>query len=780
MKQMLLLLAAIVSSSLLYGQQDVIWQEDFSEGMYGWSVRTSLCDNYGSSEFGIWRLASGTIDGEPIEIEEGYYEWSFVNPLEYTITYVDTDEPTPDTEYLTVYSRYEMSGDTLKSDIDINAFVAATDGDAFEEESVDGIVRWALNSNIPSVDLPAVAAVVGVGNPTIVFSNGGQNFTYTSQDGLMVFEYQKVSECGTFWTWTPNGNIGYGALNQQPGTVIDSETRANGSVVINTLYHNSLGDPAYSPGAPPYPQYVSELVSPAIDVSAADRALSLELTELMAFLNTPGDAPNGLKTSFQVSTDDGATWSDAVDLNPTLPTNTIFNGDISVPIPTAYVGDAESIRIKFTWATDFWYWVIDDISIVERVSYEMQANSNFFGIGSNAFTPISQADDMYFMSDIQNNGGLTAENVTLNLTVVDEAGAEVYNEDKPYGDIVPDSLAENDFFSDPLTADLLANGVYTGTYTLRHDSLDSNPLNDTLRFQFAMTDSLFAKEAGRTRGIFLTNERDWFIGNVFYVPNGDGMYARYMSFMIDNAADAVNGAGVVTTYLYETDGDVNDDGTIAPDEYNTLALNSYTFDGTEDEELITIPMSLEETGVALSDDKYYMVVVQYDGVNDDDQVAISASEDFDYAADYFMNDSLMRPRFADVVAFASEDPSFGVRGFGGGTIPVIRMSIGTNPDLSGDPFMPDNTNDLLSDAYQMSVYPNPANEQFQLSLDLPEQTDVEVRLLDLQGRLLFSKQYDQLKQGAFTYDAASLPAGTYTIQMVTPAGMKTQKVIVSH
>jgi len=584
MKQLLLSLLLTLAATGLATAENVVWEEDFSDGMVGWRVNPITCGNnagagYGNNsgpEYGIWSLTSGTYFGEDVEVlPTDVFEWSFLNAREYSIVFYDE---TLDF-YGTVYATYSIdANDVMTSSIDPAQVVA--NGTAFSERTANGIVDWATNLNVE--DVSEVIDALGVGSPTIVFSNGGNTMTYTGAAGEVVLVYTKRTECGTLWTWSPNGNLGYGVAGQNPGVaIVNSTTRTNGVMVMNNIYQMTQGAPLPTPNPPPYPHYVAELISPPIDISSATRALSVTLTQRMAYLNTPTDAPNGLKTSFSISTDDGLTWSPASDVNPTFPTNTIRSNTVTAPILNAYTEGASSIRIKFTFATDYYYWGIDDIIIRERVGYEMQANANFYAIADNANTPYSQLQPQYFLADIQNNGGLTAENVNLNLTIVDNEGNEVYNQDNFYGSITPDSLAENSIFNidEPLDlpSDAASIGSYFGRYILSHDQPDSNPLNDTLSFSFAVTDTLFAKETGRTRGIFLTNNNSWYIGNSYYVPVGETWYARWISFMVDDAS--TNVGKTVTTLLYESDGDVDGDGRIEPEEYNLApyAFNEYQF-----------------------------------------------------------------------------------------------------------------------------------------------------------------------------------------------------------
>lgn len=794
MMQRLLTLAFLILAAGSLIAQDIIWEEDFSKGMAGWSTNPLICGSnagatYGNNsgpDYGIWTLTEVTENGTSLSTDGITTEWSFLNDLEYQFT-IETDDGS---QYATVYGTYSITeGDTLISSL--NAADALASGLFFSETTPGGVVEWATVAELGNPGV--VDAYTGRGEPTVVFTDGGNTLTYTQvteAGDTYVLTYTKRNECGTQWVWSPNGNMGNGVFGfEAPGAVfVDSDTRENGTMIMNNIFQMFRGDGTQipSPNPPPYPHYVSELISPPIDISMADRALSISVTQFLAYLNTPAEVPDGLKTSFAISTDDGATWSPASDFNPTFPTNTFRSNRQTIPILNAYTEGADEIRVKLTFGTDYYFWGIDDISIQERIGYDIQANANFFAIPDNVNTPYSQLQPQYFMSDIQNNGGLDAENVQLNLQIVNvtDGGTVVYDQTKDYGTLTVDSIAENDFIDITMPLDLPADessiGFYEGTYILSQDSLDVNPANDTLTFDFSVTDSLFAKETGRTRGIFLTNDQDWFIGNSYYVPNGETWYARFISFMVDNASDVSEGTNSVTLLLYESDGDVDGDGRIGPDEYGNspIAFNEYPFDGSEDEVLITVPVSIDEEGIQMTSGKYYFAVVQYTGADETDQLAISASEDYNYAANNFITDSIAVEQYSDVVDLVGESPNFFSGGFGGTSVPVVRLSIGDNPFLDQPAIT--NVDQVLPTEYGVNVFPIPAKDNFNLKVDFPEQLDVLVRLYDQTGRIILTQEFDQLQNGTFNYDVRTLASGLYFLQLDTDAGTRIEKIVVQH
>ncbi|RMF04484.1 MAG: hypothetical protein D6772_00510, partial [Bacteroidetes bacterium] len=84
MKQLLLTLGLFLGLSMSLSAQDVIWSEDFGDGLRGWTVNTSLCEAFQGGQYGTWQLTSATISGTPIDISELNFKWSFMTSAVYT------------------------------------------------------------------------------------------------------------------------------------------------------------------------------------------------------------------------------------------------------------------------------------------------------------------------------------------------------------------------------------------------------------------------------------------------------------------------------------------------------------------------------------------------------------------------------------------------------------------------------------------------------------------------------------------------------------------------
>lgn len=82
----------------------------------------------------------------------------------------------------------------------------------------------------------------------------------------------------------------------------------------------------------------------------------------------------------------------------------------------------------------------------------------------------------------------------------------------------------------------------------------------------------------------------------------------------------------------------------------------------------------------------------------------------------------------------------------------------------------------------MRVYPNPFNESFTISLDLPQATQIEFKLLDITGKeiaILFDGTLNKGRQD-ITTDNFDIPAGAYILHATTADGVVIDRKVVKY
>ena len=517
------------------------------------------------------------------------------------------------------------------------------------------------------------------------------------------------------WRWSPDGYFG-DAFFAADTRHLDAPTVCNGAVVLNADHYSTGGD---TPIDPPYPIYVSELVSPPVDLGTSDEPLSLSFYETVRqFEPAPGYAA---PTQLAYSTDDGTTWSAPVDLHPDLPQSEERTGRLSVPLPEALSG-AAAVRIKFIFAAQFFYWIIDDVRIERRRAVDLALTPTYAALAPSAVVPASQVDSVFFLTDLRNNGSDSADAVVLHVAVDD-----LLTSTTPYADSLEvGAVGPSELRTDLLLPHAFLPPAEPGLYEYRYrvgGALPDEFLPDNgYQNRLQVSDTTFAKERGRTRAIAPTGAISRYAyGNCFYVPRGAGYRAASVSFGLANAADLAGDA--VLVHLYEWAGDLNEnDRADAELEYTELGINGYTITGGEGNNLITVPLLSPDGGpLDLQDDRYYLATVEYDGLS---TCFFQASEAYNYTATYVLTDSLQRPRYASVLRTDFTDDSYDLIGFGLDVVPVVRFHIREKPTATARPR-----------TVSIRVFPNPISDLVRWST--AEKRDFQhVRVARASGQVL--------------------------------------------
>lgn len=584
------------------------------------------------------------------------------------------------------------------------------------------------------------------------------------------------------WAWCDDPSatnpciVNWAAYANQHENGFFSETGDDGYVFMDS---DALGNVA--------PDHVVELTTDALDFSGAAEVW-IKSENLIGVFGL--DAIDN--AVLRVSTDN-ATWTDYV-LFPDQTTAVRWSNNPQVTLTdvSAVAAGSSTVYFQWQWTGNYeYYWLMDDIEVYDAdpssiffLANDLQVNDNFFAIAPNAITPASQIEQFGFLADVENVGVETQSNVNLNITITDDASSTaVYSEDLPYDPIDGFTLVENIFFPGMgFTPEAEAGKSYTGVYTITSDSTDNDPENNTQTFDFAISDTLFAKEMGATRGILPADgnwddgePRSWAYGNCFYINDGTDLNARYVSFALWDAVDYVG--ELVTLTLYEWN-DANVDGNADADERAQVGYNFYEITGNEaNGSLISLPLiKFPENTIGanpLNSNTNYIIMLEYNTVGAT-PVQFAASEDYDYGATVFRSDSLEMPRYPGMLGINGDlttEPYSSV-GFGRDVVPVVRLSV-------GDPLGVVSTQEL-SDENVVSINPNPATDRINLNLDLVNvQEEAIVRILDVTGKTILQREYDNIQNENFEYNVNDFATGTYFLNLITTEGNRSVRFVVT-
>ena len=572
------------------------------------------------------------------------------------------------------------------------------------------------------------------------------------------------------WAWHPSGNMGHGVFSAADH-YLHSPTAYNGVALLDYDFLITNGDPANIPNFP-YPLVKAEFISPTIDLSDITTPLDLEFYQLIRRLNAVG---NNAFSSVAVSIDNGNTWETSVDVNPFLFTDDPPL-DNKIYMPLVDIEGEPAVKIKFTYHGDFFYWVIDDITLIERPDYDLMMETDYFAIPPNYSTPFSQISPIPFLANFKNIGKAAQDSVLFSVCIKKEEES-LFQTQNLFHSVAANAGSDNNPFEEMMLFSNTPNskGNYRGIYRVKSPNKDFRPENDSLDFIFEISDTTFAKENGPAGNITSLQNPSYSIGNVFYVPNGMGWYARYISFSGSEPPGVPIEGKRVDVLLYEWDGNSDEEFTVnAETDMELIAFYNYEFRSGDGDKLIDIPI-LDET--PLNDDTYYLPVIRYNSVNE--QVfPMSINRNFNYHASRDVSNDLGKTHHASAVDIGNNG-RFNLAGFEPvfSVIPVIRLHIGDNPDLNTPPVFTKNI--ALSSENKIMVHPNPLKAQLNISIDLVQPTEkLWIKIFNIHGQIVFNRHLKHFQKGNLSYAVHKLPRGTYFLQILTPEGSRTKKLII--
>lgn len=365
----------------------------------------------------------------------------------------------------------------------------------------------------------------------------------------------------------------------------------------------------------------------------------------------------------------------------------------------------------------------------------------------------------------------TLPEVTINLEVTDPNGQKTNRSDQVFD--IPGFAVYNHVFSEPYLPQ--AVGEYTVKYT-------NSVTDDEFERKFVITDYTYAQDndvidTTSTGGVFngtLEPDSASFVGVAnltydfgnFYRTGSQELTATHVTFILGSYNELWTGdpeADVFKIRIYDADPDGNG---FVPDSltYDELNENTgvnppvggadYLLDGATPNFTVTT-VELDEP-VTLEPNKIYLVMVQYNGVSAG--IGIPPKPALGIGTNYNVAGGLSSARYAD---------RFYRDGWGANNSKfVVRLHL--DGYLTG-------TEEPL-DKSKISLSPNPATDVVRLQLDLEKPaSEVTVRIMDFNGRLLRTEQFENVQKGTYAINVRDLANGAYFMTVVTPEGFRSKK-----
>jgi hypothetical protein len=568
------------------------------------------------------------------------------------------------------------------------------------------------------------------------------------------------------WYWTTEATRG--AWGQ---SVITSPTYANGWMAFDGDFLNNGGsqDPADDLGI----EWVAHLTSPIIDCSTFG-PVKLKFYQNYRDFNS--------ESYVEYSLDGGSTY-ERIEVNSEIEVNdgTPAISEIKLFLPA--LAGQPNVKIRLTYEGTYYYWLVDDIQLVEPECNNLRINSDFVATAPYAHVPSHSVTDFPLIADVYNNGGCTQTGTVLNVQLTEDASGDVvYEANKAYGDLPTDSLAENQLFDELATAPT-AEGSYTLTYNLSSDSTDFDPSDNTISAPIVVTANTFALDNGTTNSYQpagLATVPAWMDGNIFHTGDlVDGSEASVQFGM--SSSEGLIGQ-TITVLLYEwINSEEAPDAIVQIDERTNVGFNVYEITGDEPEDgIISLPFYNPLTGTEsiLEDNKSYVVLVQWAPPAEGLNLFLQYDEKIDFAAAAWATEQTGLHKYPTIGVVAPDSGNFdededwncGGASYGNSTaVPVIRLI--ATPPVS--------TENVLAEENLITLYPNPVVDQLTIQMNFVESVEnVRYDIYDINGKLIQSDKLSQVQQSKEQVNTKNYAPGTYHLKVISDLGVRAIPFVV--
>ncbi len=589
--------------------------------------------------------------------------------------------------------------------------------------------------------------------------NGGLNDWTT--EGLA--SANQDSAANGVWRWDENGEMATGAYWGATGT-IQSPTVANGAVGFDSDGYDNAGiKNNFGKGSAPAPQK-SVLTSPSMDCAGEDK-VSLMFYESMRNLNT--------STRVEVSNDGGNNWvSYSVFYNDILSSNEATGGDGWTYVDISETAANQSdVRVRFVWDGQYYYWIIDDVSLIKSPQNDLAIVDYFYPAGSYSqpsMTDVS-CDSMGFNCVIRNVAGVERTDVAVWVKVSDDDGV-IYKDSV----LIANLLATADGTS-PEDTIVFTNlwspgnteGDYTIEYSITDNTQDFNPGDNADGRGYKISNTTFAKGPGVGSFPFPSVDITSFlaVGSFYHTCDFGAqleIYVDSMGFACHKSDLAQMTGATVEAWIYKVDSlkypnDPEPGMSIPGWELKGYVEYTYTTEGLEDSMVwVTQFTDLfgDDVDVILEPNEEYLALVETSVNKNSVGLSIGYSSNMHYSGDGGI--ILLDGNVYGGWSGSTADPQI-----------VLTLMFAVDSKL---PKLPDNV---------ITVMPNPVQDQLNLKLDFENATDISYALGTMTGSLLQTGQWKNALNETKTLDVSNLPNGQYLVRIQTEEGIATKMFVVA-
>ena len=543
----------------------------------------------------------------------------------------------------------------------------------------------------------------------------------------------KHSMVGSWGYWNSVGTSGGNPTG--PATAINSTTSANGFLISDIDSANHWNGNSGASSGSSYHFIESYFTTSSIDLSGYAN-VSLEFEHSFR-LN------NSIDLTVSISTDSINWTSYNVQGNATNNQASADPEYLSLNI-SAVAGNSATAYVKVGWNARVYFWMLDDMKIVETPDNKIDLSETSFGgwyttPTTNGFgleytlIPMKQiiANPYTFEGEVTNLGALN-QTAHINVNVLDESSSSVFTTISADSILFPQDtmifVGQNKF-----------TPTSTGIYTFDTWASSVDTISDTMSSFSAVTDNVYGRDNGTMSSSYELGRScgGMIVGSYFDVYDTDDL-ASLSVYMKDNS---VPGA-LIYAMIYEID-DSNDKIYLAQsDDYAITAndLNNWTTISFDDD-------------FSLVPGTYMAAIGSYASPIDTSVIAMAQ---YTYPTTcYIQKNGCLT----------------GTQSFGSwywlSRAPMIRMNFAVVSSIEENIF-----------EGKISVYPNPTNGILNLDMMGVTPSEYQIKITNILGEIIYVSSENISGIYNDVIDLSSFGKGTYVIQIKNKESVFTDKIVI--
>jgi len=614
--------------------------------------------------------------------------------------------------------------------------------------------------NMKNIDhVPMMANTIQINDITNPSAMGGDEVLWYEDFANDTIPNVTIEDIAGYGGWHWGINSPGGQWSENTG-IIPSETPNNGFMIMEAdLYNTSPQNGVADGEVGENPINATFTIGP-IDLSESEtEELVLQFySDYRICCYQPGAGNNDL--NIYISTDGGNTFNDLNyiegDIYETNVQTQVFS---QIPLGN-FSPNTSDVYFKFEWIGTHYYWMIDDLSIIQRPAYDLKMQSAWLTMEDPAnieyySIPESQMpNEMLIGAEVYNYGYNDDTNVTLSGSIVSTS----YGASIDFDIVESDSTAyiETDYFD----ISMLSAGNYEFTAEILSSGDEVTPEDNDYTREFVISENIYSIDG-------LYDIEEW-IGTGW--PGGDDTadgvrYANYFAFKQNTTLSSISilldtdshptslgtfqteAGGEIIAYVCDTTGIFNPLVETLDPEFGGAIWTS-DFYLVSDSDVANEMVVIDVPELELDPNAYYIVVEFYsNGLTSD----ILIRDDT----------SVPQPWWASLVFYPTDQTWY------------------SNPNAASIQLGLDGFENSLSDHTLGGIqcFPNPSKGYVQITSDQILNGKSNIQVFNIIGESIANYEFDNFGT-SIDLDLSHLNSGSYILEIENENKISRHKLII--